>query len=80
MNDEFMDVFCVHPQMTQSYNKASECPSNECLEKLPLAMCYVPMQKWGTVYDPDVALERGTLFPDLDFPFLGKEGLPCDEK
>jgi hypothetical protein len=37
----------------------------------PLAMAYVPMQKIHYVYDPDNALMQGTLFPELDKPFLG---------
>lgn len=35
----------------------------------PLAMAYVPYQQWGEVYDGGDALENGTLFPDLVFPF-----------
>lgn len=37
----------------------------------PLAMAYVPFQQWGKVYDDAEALDKGTLFPDLDFPFGG---------
>jgi hypothetical protein len=37
----------------------------------PLAMAYVPWQSWNQVYEPPKALERGTLFPELDLPFLG---------
>ncbi len=35
-----------------------------------LAMAYVPMQELNTVYDEEDALCQGTLFPDLDKPFL----------
>lgn len=42
------------------------------LDELPIAMAYVPMQKWRNVYEPDVALERGTLFSELDLPFIGE--------
>ena len=38
---------------------------------LPLAMAYVPPQKWTEVYDKDQALAAGTLFPALDLPFKG---------
>ncbi|MBQ1518431.1 MAG: spore coat associated protein CotJA [Ruminococcus sp.] len=38
-------------------------------DKMPLAMAYVPFQQWGEVFGPDDALENGTLFPDLIFPF-----------
>lgn len=35
-----------------------------------LAMAYVPWQQFTTVYEPDKALEIGTIFPELDKPFL----------
>lgn len=43
-----------------------------CLNSLPLAMAYVPLQKWEDIYDTKMALERGTIFRALDKPFLGK--------
>ena len=39
----------------------------------PLAMAYVPMQIWRNLYSAEAALDRGTLFSELDLPFLGKE-------
>lgn len=39
---------------------------------LPLAMAYVPMQHFGATYAPEAALAKGTLFPELDKPFLGR--------
>jgi len=36
---------------------------------LSLAMAYVPMQCWGQTYEPSTALQRGTIFPELDLPF-----------
>lgn len=39
----------------------------------PFAMCYVPFQTFDKTYEENVALERGTIFPELDFPFLGRE-------
>lgn len=38
---------------------------------MPIGMCYVPWQVWGNIYDPAKALSRGTMFADLDKPFLG---------
>mgnify|MGYP002525802375 CR=1 FL=1 len=35
-----------------------------------LAMAYVPLQTLTTVYTDEDALSQGTLFPDLDKPFL----------
>ena len=42
------------------------------IEKAVLAMAYVPMQKFGALYNNDDALCAGTLFADLDKPFCGK--------
>ena len=36
-----------------------------------LAMAYVHYQRFENLYDEDKALERGTLFKDLDLPFYG---------
>ena len=40
-------------------------------KNMPLAMAYVPFQQWGQVYDDSEALDKGTLFPELDLPFTG---------
>lgn len=40
------------------------------LENYPLASVYSPIQHWRNLYDPDKALERGTLFGELDLPFV----------
>ncbi len=39
----------------------------------PLVMAYVPWQTWGETYDERRALELGTLFPALFYPFTGRE-------
>lgn len=36
-----------------------------------LAMITIPMQQWRNIYSPEVALARGTLFEELDLPFVG---------
>ena len=51
--------------------KEQEKAMMENTASMPLGMAYVPMQKWGKTYEPDVALDRGTIFPDLDLPFTG---------
>ena len=42
----------------------------------PVAMVYSPCQPWNNVYKPEIALERGTVFKDLDLPFeaAGRKG------
>lgn len=42
---------------------------------LSLAMAFVPAQRFETPYEPSLALNRGTIFPALDLPFLGEEAV-----
>ncbi|WP_444658322.1 spore coat associated protein CotJA [Caproiciproducens sp. R2] len=36
-----------------------------------VAMAYVPFQQFNSTYTPEKGLEMGTIFPELDKPFLG---------
>ena len=47
----------------------SEMPS-ENIDQFPIAMAYVPWQRWGQIYPMEQALNRGTIFPELDKPFV----------
>ena len=42
---------------------------------MPIAMAYVPWQKWQDIYELCKGLESGTIFKELDKPFLGKGGM-----
>ena len=42
---------------------------NQEIDNKPIAMAYVPWQKWRMLYEPKEALKRGTLFKELDLPF-----------
>ncbi len=44
------------------------------LRSHPLAMIYSPLQEFREIYAPDVALQRGTMFTELDLPFEGYKG------
>ena len=50
---------------TNNGSAVSRFPANT-----PLAMAYVPFQQWSSVYGDDDAFVAGTLFPDLDLPFM----------
>lgn len=52
----------------------SSAPSYNWLEDYPVAMAYVPWQNWNRVYDLERGLRTGTIFPELDKPFLGVRG------
>lgn len=54
-------------------------PAMDCAEpktafpkQTPIAMLYVPYQSWRKIYEPAVGLERGTIFEELDKPFIGE--------
>lgn len=36
----------------------------------PVGMGYVPIQSWQQPYALETAFRRGTIFPDLDLPFM----------
>lgn len=55
-------------KLNMNFNLYENC---DCVDRCPLAMAYVPMQRWYNTYEPAVALQRGTIFPELDLPFLG---------
>ena len=52
---------------------APSVPAPAC--NMPVAMAYVPWQQWKDIYEPCKALESGTIFAELDKPFLGKGGM-----
>lgn len=47
------------------------------LGDLPIAMAYVPPQKWQNIFDVDAALREGTLFKELALPFTGGQSSGC---
>ncbi len=47
---------------------------NDKMEGFPLAMGYVPWQRWQSIYEPEKAMERYTIFKELDKPFMGCRG------
>ena len=47
---------------------------NDVFYGMPLAMAYVPWQKWQNIYDAEKGFCRGTIFQELDLPFFGVGG------
>lgn len=54
-------------------NKFCNMYSVDTVNANPIAMAYVPWQYWETPMDPCQALEIGTIFKELDKPFLGRK-------
>lgn len=49
---------------------------DSCLEMdYEVAMAYVPWQSFGALYEPEKSLDVGTIFVEMDKPFLGKRGM-----
>lgn len=58
---------CVPNRLPARSNKEMD----ECSWQVP-GMAYVPWQNFTKVYDPQKALQAGTIFPELDKPFTAK--------
>ena len=53
-------------------NPATNCNIDpDCINAFPPVMAYVPMQSFKNLYDPESALCHGTIFRELDLPFMG---------
>lgn len=70
-----------NPGMPVGGRGEDSCPCNNSratrrvedpLSDMAIAMAYVPWQVWRNLYDMDKALKVGTVFEDLDKPFLGR--------
>ena len=80
-------VTCNVPETRQGERNgqgcARGCADGVCggwgLVNHPLAMVYSPCQAWRDAYAPDAALERGTMFAELDLPFeaTNRSGRGC---
>jgi hypothetical protein len=73
-----LDIDCIRTKKGEKKVEAKQ-PCSErrqqiLLDQLPLAMAYVPFQRWGNLYNPEKGFSHGTIFQDLDFPFQGKGG------
>lgn len=59
-------LFCIDQAPNMPEMQESTFPAH-----VSLAMMYVPFQRFENTYEPEKALERGTLFQELDMPFYG---------
>ena len=60
-----------HRPMTQTPAASMMCDARN--EK-SLAMAYVPWQVWRDIYEVEKGFHCGTIFQELNMPFLGKGG------
>ena len=52
-------------KISMNYNECTDMTMPEAF-RTNVGYAYVPFQKLGKVYTPEKALERGTIFPELD--------------
>ena len=64
----------------QGNNDRPGCNFRFTNQPISLAMAYVPSQTWEDLYETSLALERGTIFAQLDKPFIGEEAVPNGSK
>ncbi|HML35956.1 MAG TPA: spore coat associated protein CotJA [Bacillota bacterium] len=59
---------CPQPEYTRP-----ECMESACsaVDSCQLAMAYVPWQRFCKTYELAEGHRRGTIFPELDFPWVG---------
>ena len=64
---------------TNAANLSSDSDACPChtAPNMVLAMAYVPWQHFDDTFEPAKALMTGTIFPELDKPFLGGRGCGC---
>ncbi len=57
-------------------NACDDCggSARDELRGMPLAMGFVPWQKFECTYDTMEGFRAGTIFPELDKPFYGRRG------
>lgn len=65
--------YSSEPAVVITYKRNNSMPAFP--KETPVGMAYVPYQQWQNIYEPDVALERATIFKDLDKPFLGERAV-----
>lgn len=53
------------------HHHAPQTTSLRLPDGFPLASVYAPTQVFRNLYDRETALHRGTIFKELDLPFMG---------
>ena len=52
------------------YEAENTVTSQECNDMV-LAMAYIPVQQFDTLFEIEAGFDRGTVFPELEKPFMG---------
>ena len=71
MREDFTAAEAESEASVFACNLSGDYPKSWGLVGYPLAMVYSPIQEFRNIYEIDKALEQGTLFKELDLPFMG---------
>ena len=72
LEEELLEDIIDKRAETESIEFAEEASVEAGLfETWPIAMAYVPWQSFTEIYGPEDALRVGTIFSELNLPFLG---------
>lgn len=75
MSEYYKESFCTDKKAIKRAENTMPCDNAECGNNnncdAPLAMVFINMQPLDSVYPLCESFENGTLFPNLDMPFLG---------
>ena len=55
----------VHSKSADDMSRPSKLPDD-----MVVAMAYVPLQFYSREYEPDEGFDKGTMFPELNKPFM----------
>lgn len=72
------DCGCRMEQSENYRHPACDCVKDSCnratapVDSMMIAMAYVPWQQWEDVFDYEKALCVGTIFENLDKPWVGR--------
>ena len=67
-----MDILDLSGEMAHVCPEPPEMGEESCGYCITPAMSYVPMTKWGEPREAEDGFSRGTIFPELDLPFVGE--------
>ena len=67
--------FNLYEHLSENNTSVSKFPA-----QTPLVMAYVPFQTMDEIYETEKGFNNGTIFPELNFPFCGREGVSNGNK
>jgi len=70
-NEQAVSPETLQPENGGGENAGAGCACYDGTMRESLAMVYSPRQYWRDAYTPAEALDRGTLFMELDKPLTG---------